>query len=151
MNPLPKGNPVSDNETRRSRIQEAWTAAWDRGEVDAFDGLLADSYQRINGTGSTQGRAEFKASITATRSAFPDLLTVVDEVVVEGDRAAIRWHSTGSHEHSFLGVPATKREVAVSGATFARFEDDRIVEEHVTWDPRALLTALGIIAVGQDR
>ncbi|GAS91385.1 ester cyclase [Mycolicibacterium brisbanense] len=142
---------MSDNETRRSRIQEAWTAAWDRGEVDAFDGLLADSYQRINGTGSTQGRAEFKASITATRSAFPDLLTVVDEVVVEGDRAAIRWHSTGSHEHSFLGVPATKREVAVSGATFARFEDDRIVEEHVTWDPRALLTALGIIAVGQDR
>lgn len=142
---------MSDNETRRSRIQEAWTAAWDRGEVDAFDGLLADSYQRINGTGSSQGRAEFKASITATRSAFPDLLTVVDEVVVEGDRAAIRWHSTGSHEHSFLGVPATKREVAVSGATFARFEDDRIVEEHVTWDPRALLTALGIIAVGQDR
>ncbi|WP_029373526.1 ester cyclase [Mycobacterium sp. UM_WWY] len=142
---------MSDNETRRSRIQEAWTAAWDRGEVDAFDGLLADTYQRINGTGSSQGRAEFKASITATRSAFPDLLTVVDEVVVEGDRAAIRWHSTGSHEHSFLGVPATKREVAVSGATFARFEDDRIVEEHVTWDPRALLTALGIIAVGQDR
>lgn len=151
MNPLPKGNLMSDNETRRSRIQEAWTAAWDRGEVDAFDGLLADTYQRINGTGSSQGRAEFKASITATRSAFPDLLTVVDEVVVEGDRAAIRWHSTGSHEHSFLGVPATKREVAVSGATFARFEDDRIVEEHVTWDPRALLTALGIIAVGQDR
>ena len=79
-----------------------------------------------------------------------DLLTVVDEVVVEGDRAAIRWHSTGSHEHSFLGVPATKREVAVSGATFARFEDDRIVEEHVTWDPRALLTALGIIAVASS-
>ena len=76
---------------------------------------------------------------------------MVDEVVIEGDRAAIRLHSTGSHEHSFLGVPATKREVAVSGATFARFEDDRIVEEHVTWDPRALLTALGIIAVGQDR
>jgi steroid delta-isomerase-like uncharacterized protein len=142
---------MSDNETRRRRIQAAWEAAWDQGEVGAFDGLLADAYQRISGTGSIQGRDEFKASITATRSAFPDLLTVVDEVVVEGDRAAIRWHSTGSHEHSFLGVPATKREVAVSGATFARFEGDRIVEEHVTWDPRALLTALGIIAVGQDR
>jgi steroid delta-isomerase-like uncharacterized protein len=142
---------MSDNESRRNRIRDAWEAAWDRGEVDAFDGLLADDYQRISGTGSTQGRNEFKASITATRSAFPDLLTVVDEVVVEGDRAAVRWHSTGSHEHSFLGVPATKREVSVSGATFARFADDRIVEEHVTWDPRALLTALGIIAVGQDR
>jgi predicted ester cyclase len=94
---------------------------------------------------------EFKASILATRSAFPDLVTTVDEIVVEGDRAAIRWHSVGNHEHSFLGVPATKREVKVSGATFARFDGDRIAEEFVTWDPRALLTALGIITVGQDQ
>ncbi|CKG96751.1 ester cyclase [Mycolicibacterium smegmatis] len=142
---------MSDNETRRKRISSAWGAAWDTGDVDALDDLLSESYQRISGTGSTQNRDEFKSSITATRSAFPDLATVVDEVVVEGDRAAIRWHSTGSHEHSFLGVPATKREVTVSGATFARFDNDRIVEEHVTWDPRALLTALGIIAIGQDR
>lgn len=142
---------MPDNDIRRNRIQAAWEAAWDRGEVDALDDLLAADYRRIGSTGNSQGLAEFKSSITATRSAFPDLLTVVDEIVVEEDRAAVRWHSTGNHEHSFLGVPATKREVAVSGATFARFEDDRIVEEHVTWDPRALLTALGIIAVGQDR
>ena len=97
-----------------------------------------------------QDLTEFKASIIATRSAFPDLVTTIDEVVIEGDRAAIRWHSTGIHQHPFLGVPATKRQVDVSGATFARFEGDRIVEEFVTWDPRALLTALGIISVGQD-
>jgi steroid delta-isomerase-like uncharacterized protein len=142
---------MSDNESRRRRIKSVWAAAWDRGEVDAFDELLTESYRRIGGTGNSLDRNEFKASITATRSAFPDLVTVIDEVVVEGDHAAIRWHSTGSHEHSFLGVPATKRQVDVSGATFARFENDRIIEEHVTWDPRALLTALGIIAVGQDR
>ncbi len=141
---------MSDNNARRDRIQQAWAAAWDRGEVDAFDDLLSDDYRRIGSAGATQDRTEFKASIIATRSAFPDLLTVVDDVVIEGDRAAVRWHSSGSHEHSFLGVPATKREVAVSGATFARFDNDRIVEEFVTWDPRTLLTALGIISVGQD-
>jgi len=132
-------------------ITSAWKAAWDVGDVDVLDDLLAESYQRITGTGSTQNREEFKSSITATRSAFPDLVTVIDDVVIEGDRAAIRWHSTGSHEHSFLGVPATRRQVTVSGATFARFDNDRIVEEHVTWDPRTLLTALGIIAIGRDR
>lgn len=141
---------MSDNDVRRGHIQDAWVAAWDRGDVDALDDLLSADYRRIGAAGHTQDRGQFKASIVATRSAFPDLLTVVDDVVVEGDRAAIRWHSTGSHEHSFLGVPATKREVEVSGATFARFEGDRIVEEFVTWDPRTLLTALGIISVGQD-
>lgn len=141
---------MSDNDTRRNRINDAWVAAWDRGEVDALDNLLSADYQRISGTGTAQGLTEFKASIVATRSAFPDLVTVVDEIVVEGDSAAIRWHSTGSHEHSFLGVPATRRQVNVSGATFARFDGDSISEEFVTWDPRTLLTALGIISVGQD-
>ncbi|MGW1783210.1 hypothetical protein ACWCQQ_29340 [Streptomyces sp. NPDC002143] len=51
---------------------------------------------------------------------------------------------------AFLGVPPTRRYVEVSGATFARCEGDRIVEEHVTWDPRALPSALGVIRVGQD-
>ncbi|MEN4473394.1 ester cyclase [Mycolicibacterium cosmeticum] len=142
---------MSDNASRRNRIRAAWAAAWDRGEVDAIDELLADRYRRIGANGTGLGREEFKASITATRTAFPDLLTTIDDIVVEGDRAAVRWHSTGSHEHSFLGVPATKRTVQVSGATFARFDGEHIVEEHVTWDPRTLLTALGIIAVGQDR
>jgi steroid delta-isomerase-like uncharacterized protein len=141
---------MSDNDDRRAQIERVWEAAWDRGEVDALDELLSPDYRRIGSAGGGQDLTEFKASIIAARSAFPDLVTVVDEVVVEGDRAAVRWHSIGSHEHPFLGVPATKRRVAVSGATFARFDGDRIVEEFVTWDPRALLTALGIITVGQD-
>lgn len=135
---------------RREQIEKVWTAAWDRGEVDALDGLMAPDYVRRSSDDRPLDLAEFKASITATRSAFPDLVTTIDEVVIEGDRAAIRWHSTGTHESSLLGVPATGRRVEVSGATFAHFVGDRIVEEHVTWDPRALLTALGVISVGQD-
>ncbi|GAB6984081.1 ester cyclase [Nocardioides pyridinolyticus] len=141
---------MSETDDRRQRIEKAWDAAWDRGEVDAFDDLLSPDYRRLGSDGSAESLTEFKASIISTRSAFPDLVTTIDEIVVEGDRAAIRWHSVGRHEHPLLGVPATRREVRVSGATFARFEDERIVEEHVTWDPRSLLTALGIISVGQD-
>ncbi len=141
---------MTNSNALRERIVHAWDAAWDRGEVDALDALLSPGYRRIGSAGDDQDLAGFKASITATRSAFPDLVTTIDEIVVDGDHAAVRWHSTGNHRHSFLGVPATRREVTVSGATFARFENDRIVEEHVTWDPRSLLSALGIISVGQD-
>ncbi len=141
---------MTNTDARRRRITDAWEAAWDRGDLHPLDELLDPDYQRVGGS-ETQDLTQFKASIVSTRAAFPDLVTVVDEIVVEGDMAAIRWHSSGRHQHSFLGVPATKRQVAVSGATFARFEADRVVEEHVTWDPRALLSALGILSVGQDR
>jgi steroid delta-isomerase-like uncharacterized protein len=138
------------NDERRAEIERVWVAAWDKGDVDALDGLMAADYRRHGSDGRPLDLAGFKASITATRSAFPDLVTTIDEIVVEGDRAAIRWHSTGTHEASLLGVPATGRRVEVSGATFAHFDGDRIAEEHVTWDPRALLAALGVISVGQD-
>ncbi|TLS47994.1 ester cyclase [Streptomyces montanus] len=137
---------------RRTRVIETWAAAWDRGEVDALDSLLSPDYRRRSSPAEEgQSLREFKASILAARSAFPDLVTVIDEIVAEGDRLAVRWHSTGRHEGSFLGVPPTGRSVVVDGATFARFEDDLVVEEYVTWDPRALLAALGIITVGEDR
>jgi steroid delta-isomerase-like uncharacterized protein len=137
---------------RKKLVLETWDAAWDRGEVDAFDDLLSPDYRRRSSS-SDDGltREEFKASIVATRAAFPDLVTTIDEILEDGDRLAIRWHSKGQHDRSFLGVPATGRTVEVSGATFSRFEGGVVVEEHVTWDPRALLTALGIIHVGEDR
>lgn len=143
---------MSDAESRRKLITDSWAAAWDRGDVEALDALLSPDYRRrSNGDEGSQTLEELKASIVTTRSSFPDLTTTIDDIVLEGDRAAVRWHSAGRHDHSFLGVPATHRTVQVSGATFARFDGDRIVEEAVTWDPRALLSALGIITVGQDR
>lgn len=141
---------MSNTDNRRELIEKVWAAAWEQGDVEALDGLLSPDYLRHGGDGSPQDLNAFKVSIASTRSAFPDLVTTIDDILLDGDGVAIRWHSSGTHENSFLGVPATKRRVDVSGATFSRFEGDRIVEEFVTWDPRALLSALGIIPVGQD-
>lgn len=136
---------------RRSRIIAAWGDAWDRGDLSGFEALLSPGYRRITATNPTgESREEFLAVVRTTREAFPDLTTEVEEVVLEGDSAAIRWRSGGTHQRGLMGVPPTHRSVTVSGATFAHFEDDVIVREHVTWDPRALLSALGIISVGQD-
>jgi predicted ester cyclase len=47
-----------------------------------------------------------------------------------------------------MEVPATGRAVTVSGASFLRFENDKLAEEWVVWDPRELLSALGIWHLG---
>ncbi|MPY51191.1 ester cyclase [Streptomyces acidicola] len=141
---------MSHTDARRGLIEKVWAEAWGHGDVDALDVLLSPAYLRHGTDPHPQNLDAFKAAILSTRAAFPDLTTTIDDIVVEGDRAAIRWHSSGTHVNSFLGVPPTQRRVEVGGATFARFEGDRVVEEHVTWDPRALLSALGIISVGQD-
>ncbi|MCA1184871.1 MULTISPECIES: ester cyclase [unclassified Saccharopolyspora] len=135
---------------RKQRIRAAWTACWDRGDVDALDELLAPGYARTSASdGAVQDRAGFKESILTTREAFPDLTTEVEELVEEGDRVVIRWRSRGTHTETFLDVPPTGRAVEVVGVTFATFDGDRVTAEWVTWDPRQLLRALGIISIGE--
>ena len=138
----------ADTARKRATVS-AWRAAWDEGKVDALDELLAPSYRRHgNSSEAVQDLEQFKASITSTRMAFPDLVTTIDDIVEEGDRLAIRWHSQGTHTGTMFGVPPTRRTVSVYGVTFAHFSGDQVVEEWVTWDPRQLLTALGVITLG---
>lgn len=139
---------------RSRRITQAWDLAWDKGDISGLEALLSPGYRRHTASSSEgETKEQFLASIITTRAAFPDLITIIDEIVVAGDSGgsvAIRWHSEGTHTHGFLGVPPTHRKVTVHGATFAHFDGDQIADEFVTWDPRALLAALGIISVGQD-
>ncbi len=135
---------------RKQRVREAWEASWDRGDVDALDDLLAPDYERSSpSSAQAQDRDAFKRSISTTREAFPDLVTTIEELVEERDRMAIHWRSTGTHTATFLDVPPTGRRVEVSGVAFARFAGERVAAEWVTWDPRQLLTALGIISLGE--
>ncbi|GAB7007977.1 hypothetical protein JCM18899A_54560 [Nocardioides sp. AN3] len=142
---------MSENDRRRAAIVAAWTAAWDEGDVDAMDALWSPSC-RIRYRHGEEGRdmATYKKLILATRVAFPDLATAIDDVVVEGDRAAVRWHSVGTHLGAFMDVPPTGRHLEVGGLTLARFDGDLIVEELVTTDEQALLAAVGILSVGKQ-
>lgn len=94
------------HESRKERVTKIWAAAWDRGEVDAPDGLLSPEYRRRR-TPADEGLtlAEFKTAITTARSAFPDMTTTIDEMVDEGDRLAIRWHTAGRHEGPTMVCP----------------------------------------------
>jgi predicted ester cyclase len=51
-----------------------------------------------------------------------------DDVLVSGDRAAVRWTAVGTHERDLLGIPATHREVRMTGIDILRIADGLIVE-----------------------
>lgn len=135
----------------KDRLRRVWHEAWDEGNVDALDGLLADGFTRITqGSPTPLSAADFKEEIRATRRAFPDLVTTIDDVIEEGDRIAIFWTSTGTHQGELLDVPATRRRVVTYGSNLCTVADGKLTHERVTWDPRQLLSALGISTVRHD-
>ncbi|WP_026556005.1 ester cyclase [Arthrobacter sp. 35W] len=135
----------------KTRVREIWHAVWDDGDVDALDALLADGYTRTsNASPAALGAGEFKDMVRTTREAFPDFSTTITALAQDGDQLAIFWSSTGTHSSELFGVPATHRRITTYGSNFCTFDNGRLVNEHVTWDPRQLLTALGIISLGED-
>src|SRR5689334_2805575 len=129
----------------KARVREAWHEAWDKGNVDALDGLLAPDFERVtHGSDTRLSAAAYKQQILQTRRAFPDLTTSIDTMVEDGDRLAIFWTSTGTHREELNGIPSTNRTVTTFGSNLCTVVDGRVTRESVTWDTGHLLTALGI-------
>ncbi|MGO4533511.1 isochorismatase family protein [Leifsonia sp. 2MCAF36] len=94
----------------------------------------------------TSGLEQYKQEILEVRAAFPDLLTIVDKLIVSADgaSAAVFWHSSGSFLGELQNVPATGRRVETRGSNLLTLKDGLITHESVTWDHAELLADLGI-------
>lgn len=133
--------------SRRDTILKAWNGAWGDGDLAAFEQLLAPGYVRRSKTGS-EDYAALRKTIEAMHTAFPDSSTDILEIIEDGSKVAVHWQTTGTHTGEFMDVPATGRSIAVTGASFLHFDGDKLAEEWVVWDPRELLSALGIWHLG---
>lgn len=132
-------------QTLQPLITSAWLAAWDTGELDALDSLMASGYTRTSkATGATVDLAGLKSEIVAVREAFPDLRTTVDDVIEGDGTVAVFWTSTGTHTAEYLGVPATGLTVQTRGSNILVLDDGKVTRETVTWDGSELLAGLGI-------
>ncbi|MGO3153495.1 MAG: ester cyclase [Galactobacter sp.] len=130
-------------------ITQAWTKAWHDGDTAAFESVISPDYVRHSKTG-TESIEDVRRQIKEQHAAFSDFTMNVLDVVEGENDAAIRWRSTGVHTGEYMGVPPTGRTVSVVGASFVKFEDGLVVSEAVIWDPREMLSAVGIWHLGHD-
>jgi predicted ester cyclase len=76
---------------------------------------------------------------------FPGLRVTTDEVIVSGDRAVVRWTAVGTHEGDLLGIPATEREVRMTGIDILRIADGVIVERWGETNALQTMQQIGVI------
>lgn len=137
----------SQDQLTKKALTAAWEAAWDRGEVDALDAVLHSDYRRESTQSKhVSGAQELKQDILDVRAAFPDLITYIDNIVIdqEAGTAAIFWRTTGTFAHDLQGVPATRSSVETRGSNLLEFQAGKILSEKVTWDQSELLADVGV-------
>ena len=75
-------------------------------------------------------------------SALSDIHIEIEDILAEGDRAAVRWRATGRHTGEGFGFAPSKREINVRGTTWLVARDGKIVEGWDTWNLAGMLESL---------
>jgi steroid delta-isomerase-like uncharacterized protein len=118
---------------------------WTKGNLDAVDELL-EAQASIHGLGEPERGPEshraFKAFVTRFRSAMSDIKVVVDQTVEEGDTVASRWTATMRHTGAALGIAPTNKSIKVTGMSFGKFRNGRMVEGWNNWDQAGLFSQI---------
>ncbi len=113
--------------------------------IDEF--IVPDQVDHSLPPGLPRTREGTKQAIGMILTAFPDLNYVVEDVIAEGDKVAIRYTTRGTQKGSFGGVPPTGKQVAVPGFVVARIADGKIVEQWGLDDRLDMLQQLGLIPI----
>jgi steroid delta-isomerase-like uncharacterized protein len=133
----------------KSMAQRWYSEVMNEGKEELIDELCADSFVDHDPLpGTSPDRDGIHDFVKQVRSAFPDLKTTIDDMLVEGDEIAVRSTFRGTHEGDFMGMPATGKKVEVSNYDFVRFENDHAVEHWGTIDSAALMEQIGVVPAG---
>lgn len=86
------------------------------------------------------GIAEF---FHALRAGMPDATIAAEDLLIDGDRVAVRFTLTGTHTGELFGAPASGEHIEAEGITIVRFSGHRVVERWNRLDDVAFLTQIG--------
>lgn len=125
-------------EVGRRWFEEVWNARRD----ECVEELMSpDSHAYVEG-GEYRGPQGFREMRAVFLSALPDVRIEIEDILAEGDRAAVRWRAYGTHTGDGFGFPATNKKVEVRGTSWLTVKDGKAIQGWDTWNLGGLVESL---------
>jgi predicted ester cyclase len=86
-----------------------------------------------------------KEHIALFEAAFPRYWLKAEDMIVEGDKVAVRASFGGTHQGDLMGIAPTDKEISGDGILIYRIENDKVVEFWPAFDQLTILQQLGVI------
>lgn len=115
------------------------------GDYSVLGELIHPNYVYRSPDQELHGSDAIMGLLTAYRTAFPDLNTEIDDLVIANNKAVITITLTATHERDLMGIVATGKKIEVHWMVLSRFEDGKIVDEWEILDMLAMFQQLGVI------
>jgi predicted ester cyclase len=118
------------SEQNRALAIRWFEEVWNQGKESTIDEMFhpeGHCYGFPEPESDLVGPEAFKAVHRQFKSAFSGIDIVIEDVIVEGDRVAIRWTSHMIHDGLGLGFPASGKKAALSGSSFIHIHNGQIM------------------------
>jgi len=125
--------------TNKSAARCYFERVINHGDMLAADKIFSHDIQFHYPLGDLHGAEAVKVYLGAIRTAFPDIQFTVADLFSDDNRTAARWSFVGTQTGEFRGNPPTNKKASVPGITIFGFQDGRIVEMWVVFDPTRLI------------
>ena len=132
--------------TNTRTVVRSYFEALGRADRNAqTDWYADDASGRVYGVIGPAGTAEMRSFFHELFDAFPDFKLEILDLVVEDDRATVRWHATGTFtgSRSFQGLAPTGKQVDIEGCDMVWVKDGRIARIEAYYDTSSLARQLG--------
>jgi len=139
----------NDSLEKNKALALSFFKAINEKNLDKFDELCGEDYVWHGEAGPTEknevrGRDNFKKAVAEFTEALPDLQIIIDDIIAEGDKVALRFHEIGTHTGAdFAGIKASGKSVTWTCIGLYRIADGRLVEEWFNEDSLGILQQLG--------
>ena len=133
-----------------SEENKALARRWNRifeGDLAIADDIIADDCVYHDGPPDILAGPEgVKEWAIMFRNGFTDLRVTEEQFIAEGDKVVGRFVAQGTHQGEFMGVPATGKQITISGINIMRIADGMIAEHWVNLDAMGLMQQIGAVA-----
>lgn len=115
------------NEDNKNVVRRFISEVLTKGDLSVVDQLVGANYK--NDAFPTQGAEGFKQFIGMTDSAITGKKYAIQNMVAEGDQVVVRFTFSGTYSGSIMGSKPTGKPFSVTGLSYYRLENGKIVED----------------------
>ena len=117
---------------------------WNKVNLAEVDELCTTDFTfSYAAPGVSNDREGYKQTVIMLTSGVSDLKITLEDIVAEGDKVVVRWKGSSKHTGEFIGMPATGKQLSMTGISIARIEGSKIAEEWGEMDMMGLMQQIG--------
>ena len=132
-------------EAQNKELSKEVFAAIDAGNFDKLKELFADDFSlKVPGFAEPWGTDMLFKVIKSHYTAFPDWIHVIEEVVADGEKVAVKLNQKGTHKAEYEGIPATGIEATLPAMHLFSVKNGKVVDWFALEDYLGLYMQLGM-------